>query len=105
MKVILAKTIWDRVLGLMFKEDFKDVLVIVMPYESRLNGIHTCFMRFPIDVYFLDSNGKLVDKRLRIKPWNLGVYPDKPAKYIVEVKAGKKVNLNRIREVLGLRKV
>ncbi len=105
MKVILAKTIWDRVLGLMFKEDFKDVLVIVMPYESRLNGIHTCFMRFPIDVYFLDSNGKLVGKRLGVPPWRLGVYPDKPAKYIVEVKAGRKVNLDKIRELLGLRKV
>ncbi len=101
MKIILARSIISRALGLMFKRDFDDVLVLVMPYESRINGIHTCFMRFPIDVYFLDSKGNLVDKAKNVKPWKLGVYPKKPAKYIIEVKAGKRLDLAGIKRKLA----
>ena len=100
MRVILANSIWSRILGLMFKGDFNDALVLVMPYESKLNGIHTCFMRFPIDVYFLDSNLDLVDKRRGISPWNLGVYPKKPARYIVEVRAGNVIDIEKVKEFL-----
>ncbi len=100
-EIIIADTWVKRLVGLMMKKDFDDILVIAMPFESRLNGIHTCFMRFPIDVYFLDSSGKLVDLVKSIPPWKTGVYPKKPAKYIVEVKAGKRVNISEVRRKLG----
>ncbi len=103
MKIITANTWFSRFLGLMGKKDFGDILVIVMPFQSRMNGIHTCFMRFPIDVYFLDENGVLVDKSLNVKPWNLGVYPKEPAKYIIEVKSGNQFSLDEVRKELGLK--
>ncbi len=91
-----------RMIGLMGRKNFNDILVISMPFESRMNGIHTCFMRFPIDVYFLDGKGKLVDTVKNVQPWRLGVYPKQAAKYIVEVRSGKKVNLNEVRNKLGI---
>lgn len=98
MRYIFARSIFSRVMGLMFKKDFDDALVLVMPYTSRLNGIHTCFMRFPIDVYFLDEDCNTVDVKKNIKPWNVGVYPSKPAKYIVEVKSGKRMDIQEIKK-------
>ena len=37
------------------------------------NAIHTFFMKFPIDVLFLDSNGKIVKIVRSLKPWKLCV--------------------------------
>ncbi len=102
MKIEVANNMLSRILGLMFRKDFSEVLVIAMPYESRLNGIHTCFMRFPIDVYFLNSHLDLVDKKKNLKPWLLGVYPKKPARYIVEVKSGKEVDLENVKSTLKM---
>ncbi len=102
MRIFIARSMISKIIGLMFKRDFEDVLVIVMPFSSKLNGIHTCFMRFPIDVYFLDESGELVDKRLNVKPWNIGIYPSRPAKYVIEVKSGKKIDLEKIRKAIGI---
>ena len=33
------------------------------------NSIHTFFMRFPIDVIFLDGAGRVVQVRSALKPW------------------------------------
>jgi len=35
------------------------------------NSIHTFFMRFPIDVLFLDRKGKVVKVRKSLGPWRL----------------------------------
>lgn len=35
------------------------------------NSIHTCFMRFPIDVLFLDKNYKIVSLTSNLSPWRL----------------------------------
>ena len=42
-----------RLLGLMFKKDIDYGLLFILKYGS---SIHTCFMNFTIDVYFLDEN-------------------------------------------------
>ena len=35
------------------------------------NAIHTCFMRFPIDVVFVDSNLRVVHLIHRLRPWRV----------------------------------
>jgi uncharacterized membrane protein (UPF0127 family) len=35
------------------------------------NAIHTCFMRFPIDVAFLDREGKVLHLIHRLAPWRV----------------------------------
>jgi hypothetical protein len=53
-RVIIADTFHKRLLGLMGKRELaKGYCLLLKP----CNAIHTCFMRFPIDVLFLDKTG------------------------------------------------
>ena len=36
-------------------------------------GIHTCFMRFPIDVLFVTRDGRVVKVSHDVKPWRLAL--------------------------------
>ena len=48
------------------------------------SGIHTSFMKFNIDVYFLDKDLKIFDIKT-LKPWE-SYTPTKKAEYIIEFK-------------------
>ena len=63
--------------------------MFVLARKTRLGAtIHTCFMRFPIDVLFLDEEKRVVDLALNVKPWTLSVRPREAANYVVELPAG-----------------
>lgn len=81
LKVIFADTFFKRLKGLMFKKDIDFALVFADFMDS---SIHTHFMRFEIDVYFLDEK-KTVFEKACLKPWRF-YRPKKQAKYILEVK-------------------
>lgn len=81
MKIIIANTFLKRFKGLMGKKDFDDCLVFTDLVGST---IHTFFMKFEIDVYFIDENKIIFDKvilkkrfyqnypmRFRSRKWNL----------------------------------
>ena len=55
--LIVARNFYSRFLGLMFKDRLGDGEGLLL---SPCNGIHTFFMRFPIDVIFLDSNFRVI---------------------------------------------
>jgi uncharacterized membrane protein (UPF0127 family) len=62
----IAKNFKERFWGLMFKKR--------IPANEGLmlldcNGIHTCFMRFAIDVVFMDINHQVISIKEKIKPW------------------------------------
>ena len=62
----IADTFWKRFKGLQFRRS--------MPQGSGLllrpcSSLHTCFMRFPIDVVMLDRDLKVVAIRRRIPAW------------------------------------
>ena len=87
-----------RLLGLMFKKDIDYGLLFILKYGS---SIHTCFMNFTIDVYFLDEN-KIIFEKVTLKPWKF-YKPSKKAKYILEtkkdyinLKKGEKLELNKL---------
>ena len=62
----IAKTFKERFWGLMFKRRMagNEGLMIL-----GCNAIHTCFMRFAIDVVFMDINHKVIGIKEKIKPW------------------------------------
>lgn len=65
-KLRIAKNFKERFWGLMFRKR--------LPANEGLmlldcNGIHTCFMRFAIDVVFMDINHQVISIREKIKPW------------------------------------
>lgn len=84
MKIILADTFFKRFKGLMGKKDFEDTLLFTNLTDS---SIHTMFMRFEIDIYFLDKN-KIIYDKVTLKPWRFHK-PKKQAEYILETKKNK----------------
>ena len=84
MKIILADTFFKRFKGLMGKNDFEDALLFTNLTDS---SIHTMFMRFEIDIYFLDKN-KIIYDKVSLKPWKF-YKPKKRAAYILETKKNK----------------
>ena len=66
--VKVAKSFIDRFQGLMMKENMGDMDGLVIEY---CNSIHTFFMKFPIDVFFLDDNNKIVKEVRALKPWRM----------------------------------
>ena len=81
IKIVTASTFFKRFKGLMFEKDIDFALLF---YNLKDSGIHTHFMRFEIDVYFLDKN-KIVFEKTTLKPWKF-YNPKKQADYILETK-------------------
>ena len=84
MKIIYADTFFKRLIGLMGKKDFNECLVFKNLKDS---SIHSMFMRFEIDVYFIDENKMIFDKKT-LEPWKF-YRPKKQAKFILETKKNK----------------
>ncbi|MBI5884620.1 DUF192 domain-containing protein [archaeon] len=86
-----AESFWQKFLGLMREKNkaFNYALVFHLQKESWLEAsIHSLFMRFAIDVLWLDENKKIVCLLEGFKPWQLNATPERKARYIVELKAG-----------------
>ncbi|MBE6500550.1 MAG: hypothetical protein E7Z80_08430 [Methanobrevibacter thaueri] len=84
MKIIYANSFFKRFKGLMGKKDFDDCMVFCNLKDS---SIHTFFMRFTIDIYFIDENRIIYDKKT-LAPWKF-YKPEKQASFILETKHGK----------------
>jgi uncharacterized protein len=50
-------------------------------------GVHTCFMRFPIDVVAIDGAGVVVDVVGALKPWRIRL-PRRGARGVLELPPG-----------------
>ncbi len=62
----VAKSIWARTKGLLGHKSLpKEEALWITPCSS----IHTCFMKFPIDVAFVDRNLKVTRISTSVKPW------------------------------------
>jgi uncharacterized membrane protein (UPF0127 family) len=82
--VVVAATRATRTAGLMAREslDPGEALWIV---PSR--GVHTCWMRFPIDVIALDDKGIIIDRVVNLKPWRIRL-PRRGTAGVLELSAG-----------------
>ena len=50
----IADGFWSRLAGLQFRRPLpSDAGLLLVP----CNSVHTCFVRFPVDVVFLDGSG------------------------------------------------
>jgi len=66
--VIIARTFFSRAKGLLGRRQFKGPQAIVL---KPCSSIHTFFMRFPIDVIFVDRDNKVVGAISSIRPFRL----------------------------------
>lgn len=79
----LADTVWKRMVGLLNRRQFDRGEGLVL---NHCYGIHTFFMRFPIDVLFLDQDYRVLRTVPELRPFRISVV--KKALYVVELPAG-----------------
>ena len=66
--VKIASGFVDRLIGLMFRKEMNGFKGL---WLKPCNSIHTCFMRYDIDVLFLDKNNKIVRIFRSMRPWRM----------------------------------
>jgi len=85
--VEISRTLIGQMLGLMFRTHLPgDYAMIFMMKKPSSVGIHMLFMRFPIDVIFLNEEKKIVGLA-NLKPWT-GHKSMKNTKYVIETNPG-----------------
>ena len=81
----VADTMWKRALGLMFRRSGEMIFI----FKKDVNfSVWTPFMRFCIDVFFLNENKKTVEIKRDLKPWRI-YRPKNKYRYFFESKTGK----------------
>jgi len=56
--------------------------------RETYDSIHMLFVRFPIDVVFLDSERRIVDLKANLRPWLGTDLPESRFRYAIELPAG-----------------
>jgi len=82
--ILHAKNWLDRLIGLMFAE--RTIKIDGLLIEP-CNSIHTCFMKFNLDLFFLNKNNEIVCIIRNLKPWRF-TRPYFQARKVLEVKEG-----------------
>tara|TARA_Y100000310_G_scaffold171085_1_gene171247 strand:+ start:12975 stop:13322 length:348 start_codon:yes stop_codon:yes gene_type:complete len=78
---IYCKNIFSQGRGLMFRSRKN----LVMEFKSpRKISLHMWFVKYPIDVFLLDAEMKVVEVKRGFKPWSLWKSSEK-GKYLVEM--------------------
>ena len=54
-------------------------------YEEKINPMTTVLMKYPINMYFLSAQGKIVEKKENVKP-GLDIVPSRVSRYVLETK-------------------
>ena len=62
----LAAGFFERLIGLMFVKEMRGMDGL---FIENSNSIHNCFVRFPIDVVFLNRELKVIKIIRNFKPW------------------------------------
>lgn len=84
-KVALCDNLFTQVMGLMFRST---PLGKGEAYFFTIGGpIHMAFVKFPIDVVWLDGSMKVVDVKRAVPGWNV-YYPKERSSRILEMAAG-----------------
>ena len=88
--LIEADTFYKRLIGLIGKKEIKqNQAMLIKPCSS----IHTCFMKFTIDVVFLNKFNIVVGTLENLAPWKLSGNV-KNANQVLEMAAGAIDRLN-----------
>ncbi len=83
-RCVLADSPLPRLRGLLGRRDLAAGEGILL---RPAGSIHTHFMRFPIDVVFLDRECRVVDVRCAVRPWRTA--RKRGAKAVLELRAGE----------------
>ena len=85
IEILIADTFLLRLAGLMFRKKLPTSTGLLL---SPCNSVHMCFMRFAIDVIYLDKDYKILKIVKDLKPW-IGLSMCRKAWATLEMTAGE----------------
>lgn len=83
--ILVADSFFTRFAGLMFRKKLPAATGLFL---APCNGVHMCFMRFAIDVVYLDKEYKVIKVVKNLKPW-IGLSMCSKAWGTIELVAGE----------------
>lgn len=79
-----ATNLWTRFVGLQFREAIPPTHgLLIVPCSS----IHTMFVRFALDVFFLSNDGTVTEVHRNVRPWRIAI-PKVGSHAVLETTAG-----------------
>lgn len=85
IEIIIAETFLTRLAGLMLKKPLPPATGLLL---APCNSVHMCFMRFAIDVIYLDRDYNIIKVVKNLKPW-IGISMCSYAYAALEMTAGE----------------
>lgn len=86
--ITIAESFWERFRGLMGKKSLPEHTAL---WITKCGSIHCCFMKFPIDVVYLNKDEKVL-KIETVKPWRIGSFV-RGADSVLEMNKGEAAKL------------
>lgn len=83
--VRVARSMLARGRGLMFASGLPEGSGMLI---DPCGSIHMFFMRFALDVLYVDRNDRVVRAQRGIKPWRIGPLRTRGARYVIELPVG-----------------
>jgi uncharacterized membrane protein (UPF0127 family) len=65
----VATSLWSRFIGLMGRSSLPDGHAL---WIAPCSQVHTLFCRFPMDVAFVDRDGRILHIAHAMRPWRIG---------------------------------
>jgi uncharacterized membrane protein (UPF0127 family) len=69
-RIRVAETFLLRGIGLMGKRKVPEAYGAGL-FFPNCRSLHTCFMRFPLDILFLDAAGQPLEVKSEVRPWSV----------------------------------
>jgi uncharacterized protein len=84
LEFIVARSFFGRLGGLIARPRLRDGQALVL---APCSSVHTCFMRYAIDVVFIDAEGRVLKLVERLVPWRAASC--RRAHAAIELRAGQ----------------
>ena len=66
LEILIANSFFTRLAGLMFRKKLPKATALLL---TSCNSVYMCFMRFAIDVIYVDQEYKVIKVVENLKPW------------------------------------
>ncbi len=101
----VARTFLHRLVGLQFSGALPVQRGLMF---ERCQSVHTLWMRYAIDVVYLNEDWQIVELRSQVLPWRFAIPQASRVKHVIEVAAGQAGHLSvgqrtRVAQATGVR--
>jgi uncharacterized membrane protein (UPF0127 family) len=87
-RVEIADSFFRRFRGLMLRRSLEVDKALLFKFKNLgRHSVHMFFMRFPIDLVYLDSSSRVVEIKKSLKPWRVHV-SKVDSKFLLELPGG-----------------